>query len=307
MHLTIRHLEVFDAVMRAGSISRAAERLNLTQPAVSIALSKLEKALGFRLFHRSKGFFTPTAEAQLLYGEAELSLLAVERLVDRAREISAGVVGGITIASNGASAINFLPDVIADFRRAHPGVQVNLKVRSSRQVASWVAAGQIDIGLLDAPVPVSGVEARIHQLPCVCIMRRADPLAALPRITPADLAGQTIISVTGGHGIDHQVEKAFGEAGVALGRGVIGAYFAILRNMVRAGAGIAIIDCMNGIPDFDDGVTWRPFVPPVTYELALIRASGRVMQKSAELFMRDIEANIAERVALAPDATSATR
>src|SRR5690606_36906376 len=102
------------------------------------------------------GFLAPTAEAQLLYVETELSLLALERFAGRAREISAGMAGGVTIASNGAAAINFLPDVIAGFRRARPGVQVNLKVRSTRQVAAWVAAGQIDIGMLDAPVPVSG-------------------------------------------------------------------------------------------------------------------------------------------------------
>ena len=60
MPLKIRHLEVFDALVEAGSVSRAADRLNLTQPAVSIALSKLEADLGFRLFHRERGYFAPT-------------------------------------------------------------------------------------------------------------------------------------------------------------------------------------------------------------------------------------------------------
>jgi DNA-binding transcriptional LysR family regulator len=205
MHLTIRHLQVFEALMEAGSVSRAAERMNLTQPAVSVALSNLEKDLGFRLFHRSKGYFAPTDEAELLHAEAELALLAVERFRARAREIALGAVGGVTVASNGACAINFLPKLIADFRRSHPGVHIDLKVRSSRQVASWVAGGQIDVGLLDAPVPVAGVDAHIFRLPCVCIMREDDPLCDLARIGPADLAGRSIIAITGDHSVDRQI------------------------------------------------------------------------------------------------------
>ena len=56
MRIKVRHLEVFNTVFEAGSVSRAAERLNLTQPAVSIALKNMEEVLGFLLFHRERGF-----------------------------------------------------------------------------------------------------------------------------------------------------------------------------------------------------------------------------------------------------------
>lgn len=79
MHLKLRHLEVFHAVMEEGSVSKAADRLHLTQPAISIALSRLEDMLGFPLFHRSKGHFAPRPEAYLLHMDAELSILAVEQ------------------------------------------------------------------------------------------------------------------------------------------------------------------------------------------------------------------------------------
>ncbi len=175
MHVTLRHLEVFHALMEAGSISRAAELLNLTQPAVSIALSKFEQELGFRLFHRSKGYFAPTSEALLLHSEAEQSLLAIERVQSRARELHAGGVGAVSIASNGACAINLLPWVIAEFQQDYPGVRIDLKVRSSRKIASWVAGRQIDIGLIDAPVPIPSLNAEIIRTPCVCILQETDP------------------------------------------------------------------------------------------------------------------------------------
>lgn len=89
-------------------------------------------------------------------------------------------------------------------------------------------------------------------------MREEDPLATRPRIGPADLAGRSIIAVTGDHSVDWQIEQAFGAAGIPLERQVYGSYFAILRNMVRADAGIAIVDCTNGTAEIGDGVTWRP-------------------------------------------------
>ncbi len=94
MSLKIRHLEVFNALFEAGSVSQAAQRLNLTQPAVSIALSNLEEELGFRLFHRNRGFFAPTGEAAQLRGEITLGLMALARVDRRADEIRQGWAGG---------------------------------------------------------------------------------------------------------------------------------------------------------------------------------------------------------------------
>lgn len=270
MHLKLRHLEVFDALMQSGSVSHAAERLNVTQPAVSVALANLERELGFRLFHRTKGFFAPTGEAQLLHGEVEQGLLALARIGRRAREIREGEAGGITIASNGAAAINFLPRLIAEHHAEQPAIQIDLKVRSSRQIAAWVSGRQVDIGLIDAPVPVAGLDAEIVRLRCVCILRADDPLAAEPVIRPALLAGRAVVAITGDHPIDRQLDGLAAAAGATIRRRVSSGFFAIARNLVRAGAGIALIDPINGRMDLGDGVIWRPFEPRIDFELAMI-------------------------------------
>ncbi len=297
MRLKLRQLEVFAALMEAGSVSRAAVRLNLTQPAVSVALSSLEEELGFRLFHRSKGYFEPTGEALLLHAEAEQSLMAMERVETRAQDIRAGVVGGISIASNGAAAINLLPWVIAEFQKTHPGVQIDLKVRSSRQIAAWVWGRQIDIGLIDAPVPVPGLEAEVLKLPCVCILPEADPLARRSVIGPKDLANRSVIAITGDHAIDRQIDQLLSNAGLTASRHISCSYFAIARNLVRAGAGIALVDSINGMADLDDGVCWRPFKPAITFELALICASHLPLQQSALAFVTLLRAHLYEKVA----------
>ncbi|HMB75076.1 MAG TPA: LysR substrate-binding domain-containing protein [Kiloniellaceae bacterium] len=280
----MRQLEVFNALMEAGSVSRAALRLNLTQPAVSIALSGLEEELGFRLFHRSKGYFAPTGEALLLHDEAEQTLMAVERVAERALEIRAGAVGGVSIASNGAAAINLLPWVFAEFQRDHPGVKLDLKVRSSPQIANWVRGRQVDIGLVDAPVPGPGLDVETFQLPCVCILRADDPLATHARLTPKLVAGRNMIAITGNHDIDRQLDHSLTKAGVTAQRTLSCSYFAIARNLVRAGAGLALVDVVNGSAPLDDGVCWRPFSPGITFDLALLRAPSPPLQRSAESF-----------------------
>lgn len=283
MHLKLRHLEVFNALMEAGSISNAAQRLNVTQPAVSVALSNLEKELGFRLFHRSKGYFAPTAEAQLLHADAEQGLLALSRIERRAQELRGGVVGGVTIGSNGAAAINLLPWLIAAFQRDNPSVSVDLKVRTSRQVANWVSSRQAEIGLIDAPTPVAGLETEIFRLPCVCNLLADDPLAAAPVIRPEMLAGRSIIAIMGDHPIDRRLDGLLAETDTVAKRRVTSAYFAVARNMVRAGCGVALVDSINGKADLSDGVVWRPFEPQIDFELALITARDVEMPSAAAM------------------------
>ena len=284
MRVKRRHLEVFHALMEAGSVSRAAERLSLTQPAVSLALSAFEKELGFPLFHRSKGFFAPTGEAQALHAETEIGLLAMARIDRRAAEISSGRVGSVSIASNGAVAINLLPWLIADFQKLYPKIFVDLKIRSSRQIAMFASGRQVDIGLLDAPVPVTGLDSTIFKLPCVCVFPEGDPLGKEDVIRPEMLANRSVIAITGDHKVDKAVDMLTAEAGVRIERRVSCSYFAIARNLVRAGAGIALIDALNGTRQLEDKTDWRPFEPRIDFELALVTPSDQPMEKAARTF-----------------------
>lgn len=295
MQLKLRHLEVFNALLEAGSVSRAAERLNLTQPAVSIALSNLEADLGFRLFHRERGFFAPTNEAMLLHTEVAQGLRAISRVEQRATDIRSGATGGVSIATNGALAINFLPKLLAEFQRLNPNITVDIRVHSSRQIASWVSACQIDIGLIDPPVPVAGLESELFKLECVCVMRKDDPLAALETITPQTLAGRSVIGITGDHVVDRQLETLLSETGIAVKRTTTSYFFAIARNLVAAGTDIAIIDPINGKVDLSDGVVWRPFTPRIDHHLAIITAKGQPLGQAAT----DIHARIREGLSVA--------
>lgn len=281
MQIKQRHLEVFDAIIAAGSISRAAAQLNLSQPAVSIALANFEESIGFKLFQRDRGFFAPTREALLLQDDMAQGLLALSRVSQRISEIRAGSTGSVRIATNGAMAIHFLPPLIAAYQRDHSDVNIDILVRSSRQVAEWVSSRQIDIGLIDTPVPVAGLNATLFSLECVCVMHQDDPLATKDIIHPADLAGRSIVSVTGQHMVDRQLDTSLTTAGVTVERHISSYFFAIARNIIAVGNEIAIIDPTNGKANLNDGVTWRPFAPRIDHELAIITPSDQPLGQAA--------------------------
>ena len=281
MHIKQRHLEVFDAIIAAGSISRAAIQLNLSQPAVSIALANFEELIGFKLFQRDRGFFAPTREALLLQDEMAQGLLALSRVSQRVSEIRAGSVGSVRIATNGAMAIHFLPPLIAAYQRDHSDVNIDILVRSSRQVADWVSSRQIDIGLIDTPVPVAGLNATLFNLECVCVMHEDDPLAVKRLISPTDLAGRSIVAITGQHMVDRQLDALLTAAGVTVERHISSYFFAIARNIIAVGNELAIIDPTNGKANLNDGVTWRPFAPRVNHEMAIITPSDQPLGQAA--------------------------
>jgi DNA-binding transcriptional LysR family regulator len=284
LRLKLRALEVFHAVMEEGSISTAAKRLNLSQPAVSVALANLEHDLGFALFHRSKGAFTATTEAQLLHEETEQSLLAVGRFASRAKQIRDGGAGSIRVATFGGPAINFLPRIISEFTSKRPKIEIDLQVRSSRQVLPLVGGGQADIGLVEVPTSSPSLEFEMFAFECVCLVRQDSQLAQVDVITPRHLDGHQVIGIMPTHVIDRQVERVFADEGIELVSPIKSYFFAIARNLVRDGVGVAIVDPANGLLDLADGVLGRPFRPVVRYEMSVVRRAKVVFSPVVQEF-----------------------
>lgn len=291
MQIKIRHLEVFHAVMEEGSVSKAAQRLNLSQPAVSIALSNLEDLIGFPLFHRAKGHFSPRPEAFQLQADAELSIMAVERFANMAKLVQSGASGYIRVGSFGGPALSLLPGLLSRFSNSFPQVQIDLQVRSSAQIAYLVGNGQLDLGLVEAPAAAANIVAREFESACVCIMREDDALASRLTIGPHDLAARPIVGIDAGNQVERALHRICNEAGVELRIGVRGFFFAVVRRIIAEGGGIALVDRYNGTQNLGDGVVARPFLPGVPHRVALItNIDARLSQPAIDLSERVAQA-----------------
>ena len=200
--MNLRHLEAFRAVMLSGSVTQAAQSLNLSQPAVSKMLAELEHQLGFQLFLRSRGSaLTVTPEADAFFYEVERSFSGIAALKRVAEDIRNMATGTLRIAALPALAVSFLPRVIAAFRETHPGVTVQLKFEDSKgdakegvniarkfsDDASIVAAIGVDAvwieAVLNAPLLHPRVIAATYSIVSrnggICPLRRTRPGPAL--------------------------------------------------------------------------------------------------------------------------------
>ncbi len=286
MELKVRQLEVFKAVMETGSVTAAAARLHCTQPAVSVALGKFEAATGLALFDRSRGRFAPTPEAEVLYDEVDRALTGLGRITSKVRELGEGRVGHLSIASDGES--NFLPAVVSRFQREHSDVSIDLYQRTSKDIVSWVGSQQLDVGVVEMPVHWPGVAYEPFTQTCVCIVPADHRLAELSVIMPADLDGEEVIGVAAQHPIDIALADAFAAAGRRLTTRLTGAYFATCRELVRCGAGVGVVDAINGDEALGAGVVARPFEPAIQYEMAIVTPARPGPSPLARLFVDDL-------------------
>lgn len=151
-----RNLKYFLAVVDAGSVTRAAEALDIAQPALSQALSRMERDLGVKLFERTRRGAQLTPAGEAIVEDVRLSVARIDAASHRAREIGAQRGGRLSIGFASAALFSLLPRAIAALRVEVPNVELMLKEMSNAEQASALEKGVIDIGLLHTPVAVGG-------------------------------------------------------------------------------------------------------------------------------------------------------
>jgi DNA-binding transcriptional LysR family regulator len=154
--LNFHQLYIFYAVATHHSFSRAAEALEITQPAVSIQIQELEKSLGATLFHRrSKGLrVTEVGETVLAYAQQIFSLSG--KLIETIQEIHGLQLGRLSLGASTTPGEYVLPLAVGRFRQTHPGIQVELSLGNTRSIIQRILNREIDLGMVgDWPMPQS--------------------------------------------------------------------------------------------------------------------------------------------------------
>lgn len=185
-----RILKYFLAVADAGSVTGAADRLGLAQPALSQAITRLERELGVKLFSRTRRGATLTPAGEAIVDDIRLSVARIEAAERRVRDIGAQRGGRLTIGFVSAALFEVLPKAIAALRAAVPNVELTLREMSNAEQAGALESGEIDIGLLHTPVVVRGRmhEQLIARERLQAVVHDTHPLGPDGRLALADLA-----------------------------------------------------------------------------------------------------------------------
>jgi DNA-binding transcriptional LysR family regulator len=242
-HLNLDYLESFLAVIQCGSFSAAAERLQLTQPAVSLQIRQLERTLKASLVERVGRKARPTAAGEALLAHIQPINGAVASAIEAVGRHTAGSGGRVRLGTGATACIFLLPPILKALRKALPDVEITVTTGNTAELAKAIEANTLDIGLLT--LPLSGRMFEITPVLDDAFVLAAPPAMALPaRITPARLADRPVILFEPGGNTRRIVDQWLARAGVSLRPLMSLGSVEAIKGMVRAGLGCAVLPGM---------------------------------------------------------------
>jgi DNA-binding transcriptional LysR family regulator len=284
-----RRLQVFHAVAKHLSFTRAADALFMTQPAVTFQIRQLEEQYSTRLFERRHGsiLLTPAGELMLSYAERILALSA--EMDTRLGELTGEMRGALLIGAATAVAENLLPAMLADFNASYPQVRVRLSVANSEEIASRVADHSLDLGLIEAPSKSPGLSCEICRADeLVVICAPGYPLAGLKKVAPQALAEYEYLSREPGSGTREAVDDYFRSSGVApdsLKTQIELGSTEALKGVVATGLGFAIVARIAVDKEVQLGQLLAiPLDPPLRRSIYLVQPDDRFHSRLVTTF-----------------------
>jgi DNA-binding transcriptional LysR family regulator len=280
MPLSLRLLRVFVAVAHRQNFTRAAEQLGLTQPGVSKSIRELERQAGARLVERTPTGVTLTEAGAVLLGHAR-AILAEERAAEEAMHALRGLSrGSLRIGASSTIATYILPSFVQQFSVQHPAIELHLQTARSRAVASALVEQQLDIGLIEAPVPD---DARLKVIPwrddeLVVVAAPSHPLAPQAPIPIAALANEMLVLRERGSGTRRIVLDMLKAHGVAPQRTLGADSVESIKHLVASGLGLSIISRAA----IEDMLALRRLVVLETVDCHMTRPLNRVMRRGGQ-------------------------
>jgi DNA-binding transcriptional LysR family regulator len=295
--MNLRQLEAFRAVIEAGTVTRAAETMRVSQPAVSKLIGHLARDCGFELFRRNGNRLIPTAEALTLYGEVERMFVSVEHISGLAAGIRELRSGQLSIAAFPALATRPLPRIITRFLRDHPDTRVSVAGRSGRMLVEWVAANQVDLGIGLLLLEHPGIEYQsAGSVDGVCVLHPCHPLARRKVIRAGDLDDVPFISLGAEDRSRFRIDQAFEGRRVRRRITIEAQQSEAACTFACEGAGIAIVEPFSASEFATDRLVVRPFRPRVQFDIWLMTPTQRPRSLILESFIKLFQLSIASVV-----------
>ncbi len=286
-----RQLAAFCAVVERRSFSQAAERLGVTQPAVSLQIRSLEHRLGRQLLDRSGRRVEPTEAGLRLYASAQRLLQLEEQLLEELESDNEGSVGGtLELGASTGPGGSVVPVLLCEFQERHPDVRVRLSVSDTQTVVAQVADRELELGIVGAGRRHRGVTFEPFFRDEVVLACPPDHPFARKTVTLEQLRNEPLIVMQEGAGVRQVLEDELRKAGTRLRdldvRLELGLQESV-RSAVLAGHGVTFISRLAIEGDLAAGALATARVrdlDPVR-EIFLARASGRSETRAVRAFV----------------------
>lgn len=263
--ISFRHIEVLRAVFLAGSVTGAAERLSVTQPAVSHIIKDAEERLEFPLFARQLGRLVPTEKGQMLWAQIQNSFAAFESINDFCIRLRTFESRDIVISSVPTVSTAILPTAMQQYRESIGNNFFVIRPNNTEDAIAAVRYKTADIAFGTNLKPVPGVDSTvIGQYDVLCFLPPEHDLSSKDILTPDDLNELPRISSSKLEGIDQAIESVIPNADQTH-RAVVECPSAITAAaMVETGIGYALLDPITAHIYRHSRIVIRPFEPNLT-------------------------------------------
>lgn len=287
--MRLRHIEVFHAVMQAGSVSGAAHLLHVSQPAVTKLLQHAEAELGVALFERGRGKFLPTPEAQRLFTEVDklhTELVAIRRL---AATLKTGAAQRVRLAATPTLGQTVVPAAVTRWHKALPGARCQLSTHHTRELVGALLLGEADLALSLQDPHHPGIRAeRLAGGPMAALVPLGQPLARVAgplhvRELPAE-----IIGLTDDDPLGKRMLAECGAHGTAPQAHISVQTYQLARALAESGLGLTVVDPFTAAAADRHRVRVRPLEPALPVTLHLLSPAAAPLSQAARRLVRHL-------------------
>jgi DNA-binding transcriptional LysR family regulator len=287
----LAQLHAFTEVVETGSFSAAAERLNVTQPAISLRVRQLEDRLGVRLVERVGRRVTPTAAGTQLLAHAGRIEGAVAGAVEALAPYASGRAGRVRLGTGATACIYILPAILRDLRRRMPSLELVVRTGNTTDILKLVEENRLDVALVTTPAPGRIFEVTPVLSDELVVIAPADDNALPETVTPGSLSTLPLVLYEPGGHSRQLVDDWFARAGIAVKPIMELGSVEAIKELVGAGLGYAILPGMavrQGVERAS--IVPRPLAPSLHRELALVVRRDKPVHRGLEETIKTLRA-----------------
>lgn len=258
LDLPPNQLRTFLKVARRLSFTRAAEELHLTQPAVSAHIRKLERAIGGALFEQIGRRVSLTATGEVVYRYAEQMLALESELHAAIADAQEVCQGALAIGTSTTIGISVLPDLLRQYRQAHPLVRLQVRIGNFPEVVHGLLDGQLDVGLIPNEAADDRLDERLESAPVledelVLVVAPGHRWTEVGSVAPEDLIGEPFVLPGAGSRLRPQVEAVLAPFGVTPEVVAESNSLIAIARVVETGIGVSLISRLAVVDELRQG------------------------------------------------------
>jgi DNA-binding transcriptional LysR family regulator len=288
--MEIRQLRAFVAIAESGTFTAAAQRVHVTQAAISMQIRQLENELGAKLFVRAPRHVILTEAGEHLLQRARLILREHDAARDEVAELAGAEKGRLRIGSSSAMVTTEpLPKMLKQLREQHARAEITVSSGTSAALVQQILAGDLDLAFVSLPVEARGIQTeRLDEDQLVAIASPRHRLAKQRTVSAYTLAGEKLILGERGGNTRRLIDQFFAQAGVSLTVAMELSRQAAIRRMVEEDMGVGIVPFQSVREEVEKGrlVRWWIEGAHINWELGIARLSGGYESPIMQTFLR---------------------